>query len=85
MRTERPPLTPFATASLKRLQAAHQSLHEARSHFMASFAGHISRPARTEAEREILLEILDRKTAASAPFEAMLAEMQAWIIRNGRA
>lgn len=85
MRTERPPLTPLANASLKRLQAAEQSLYEARGHFMAAFAGHISRPPRTEAERELLLEILDSKSAASAPFESMLAEMQAWVIRNGRA
>ncbi|MCB5205322.1 hypothetical protein LH464_22940 [Neorhizobium sp. T786] len=85
MRTERPPLTPLANASLRKLQAAEQSLYQARSHFMAAFAGHLSRPASSEEERQRLLDLLESKTIASAPFEAMLADMRGWLIRNGRA
>jgi len=85
MRTERPPLTPLATASLRKLQAAEQSLFEAKHHFMAAFAGHISRPAQSEDERQRLLEILESQTAASKPFTDMLGDMRGWLVRNGRA
>ena len=85
MRTNRPPLTPLANASLRKLQAAEQALHEAKCHFSAAFAGHITRPARSEDERQRLLELLESQTAASAPFEALFADMRGWLIRNQRA